>query len=265
MPSVVVEIEDRVCRVRLNRPEKLNALDDTVWAELHAGLSSLHERPDVRVAVITGEGRCFSAGADLGGFGAAAGEGHAGRPERPAWAERRHAMGRWQRLLDLLEAVPQVTVAGIHGHCIGGGALLAVGCDIRVVTGDCRVRIPELAIGIPLTWAGVPRLVREVGLPMARDMVMTGRVLDAGEALQCGFAQRRVDDLVGGLAGVVGELLAMPSGPLAMTRSMFAAIGRAEMGAVGWADADLLSWSLREPESRAAGQAYARGRRETPS
>ena len=252
MTAVLFEIEGGVGRIRLNRPEKLNALNDAVWQGLYDALIELQDRPDVPVVVITGEGRSFSAGADLSAFGG----GSSGRSEPPGWAVTRHAMGRWQRLLDLLEAIPQVTVAGVHGHCVGGAALLAVACDIRVAAPDCRVRIPELAIGIPLTWAGVPRLAREVGLPMARDLVMTGRELDAAEAAQCGFVQRVFEDLAAGLEGVVGELLAMPPGPLAMTRSVFAAMSRAAIGSTSWSDADLLSWSLREPESRAAAQEY---------
>src|SRR5579884_2336319 len=109
VPSVLFGIDDRVCRIRLNRPEKLNALNEEVRTGLHRGLSELQDRPDVSVVVITGGG---------------------------SWAARRHRMGGWQRLLDLLESVPQVTVAGIHGHCIGGAALLAVACDIRVAAED---------------------------------------------------------------------------------------------------------------------------------
>jgi enoyl-CoA hydratase/carnithine racemase len=250
--TVLFGIDDRVCRIRLNRPEKLNALNEVVWGELHRRLSELQDRPDVSLVVISGEGRSFSAGADLSSFGGAE------ESEQASWAVRRHGMGRWQRLLDLLESVPQVTVAGIHGHCVGGAALLAVACDIRLAAPDCLIRIPELAIGIPLTWAGVPRLAREVGLPMARDLVMTGREIGPREALSCGFVQRVVEDLEAGLAGVVSELLAMPPGALAMTRSVFAAISRAEVGSTGWADADVLSWSLREPESRSAAEEYGR-------
>jgi enoyl-CoA hydratase/carnithine racemase len=136
--------------------------------------------------------------------------------------------------------------------------LIAVSCDIRVASDDLAVQIPELKIGIPLTWAGIPRLVREVGLPMARDMVMTGRRLDATEAERCGFVQRVAsrDDVDAATDGLVGELLAMPVAPLAMTRAMFSAIGRERLGSAGWADADLLAWSLREPEGRQAAADY---------
>ncbi|MGH9047603.1 MAG: enoyl-CoA hydratase/isomerase family protein [Acidimicrobiales bacterium] len=253
MTTVAFEISNRVCHLRLSRPEKLNALNEAVREELHAHLSTLTDRPDVSVLVVSGEGRAFSAGADL-----------ATMPATPAasWAQRRHEAGGWQRLLELLEAVPQVTVASIQGYCIGGAALLGVACDLRIAAADVHVQIPELDIGIPLTWSGVPRLAREVGLPMARDLVMTGRTLNGEAALACGFVQRlvAVGELAAATDSLVAQLLAMSEAPLAMTRSMFSAISRDQSGAAGWADADLLAWSLAEGESREAAANYRRKR-----
>ena len=260
MGTVAAAAEGRVCRLRLNRPDRLNALNLDVYTELHAHLERLSNEPDISVVVLSGEGRAFSAGADLGGFTS----GTPAADKGPTWARRRHGMGIWQRLLDLLERIPQVTVASVHGHCVGGAALLAVACDIRIGADDLRVQIPELAIGIPLTWAGIPRLAREIGLPMARDIVMTGRRLDGPELLACGFVQRLVPagELAEATDRLVDELLAMPAGPLAITRSMFSAIGRDRLGAVAWADADILGWSLGEPESQAAAVEYTQRRAE---
>jgi enoyl-CoA hydratase/carnithine racemase len=252
---VVVDRAGEICRLRLNRPEKLNALSDEVRIALQEAFDALADDVSVRVVVLSGEGRCFSAGADLAS-GALAMESGA------TWTARRHTFGGWQRLLERIESVPQVTVASLHGHCIGGAALLAAACDLRIASDDLSVRIPELAIGIPLTWAGVPRLVREIGLPMARDLVMTGRTLDATAARTCGFIQRLVPaaDLEGATESLVQELLDMPAAPLAMTRSMFAAISRERLGSTGWADADLLAWSGRENESREAAASYVERR-----
>jgi enoyl-CoA hydratase/carnithine racemase len=254
MTAVTVETTGRVCRLTLNRPDKLNALNEDVRRGLHDALTELADQPDVSVVLIAGSGRAFSAGADL-----------AGQPpvdDAATWAARRHAMGAWQRLLDLLERVPQVTVASLHGHCIGGAVLLAAACDLRIADASLRVRIPELAIGLPLTWAGIPRLARELGLPIARDLVMTGRTLSGDEALQCGFVQRLVPagnaELAPATDALVDELLAMPPGPLALTRAMFAALGREQLGAAAWADADVLAWSSSEDEYRAAATSYVR-------
>ena len=249
--TVVVEPDGPVTRLRLERPEKLNALSDEVRGALADALTELEDRPEVRVVVLEGAGRAFSAGADLSG---------AAYPDLgDDWTTRRHLTGAWQRLLDQLGRIPQATVARLHGHVVGGAALLAAACDLRIAADDTRLRIPELAIGIPLTWAGVPLLVREVGLPLTRDWVMTGRAVEADELLRSGFATRVVpaaslDDAV---AACVAELVAMPPGPLAMTRSLTAAIGRhAPAMVAGWADPDLLAWSFREPEGRDAARSY---------
>lgn len=265
MSAVTVETEGAVRRLRLNRPHKLNALDTSIQTALRENLEQLADEPDIQVVVLSGEGRSFSAGVDLGAFSADDGDGQTRSTGRaPSWARRRHGSGAWQRLLDLLERVPQVTVASIHGHCVGGAVLLAAACDIRIGAEDLQVRIPELAIGIPLTWAGIPRLAREVGLPVARDLVMTGRVLDGPAALTHGFVQRLVPaaDLPAATDALVAELMAMPPGPLAMTKSMFAAISRDRLGPAAWADPDLLTWSVTEPESQAAAVAYVQRRKQ---
>jgi enoyl-CoA hydratase/carnithine racemase len=240
-----------VRRITLNRPEKLNALNDDVRHELHAALDAVAEDHDVRVVVLAGAGRCFSAGADL------ATSVTPGTGKRP-WADRRAAAGGWQRLLARLESLPQVTVASVHSHCVGGAALIAAGCDLRIAADDLAVSIPEVAIGIPLTWEGIPRLVREVGFPMARDLVMTGRRIDAAEAERCGFATRVVAaaELAAATDALVADLVQMPDAPLAMTKAMFGSMSRHALGTAGWADADLIMWSLREPESGEAAADY---------
>lgn len=251
--GVRVEIDGRVARLTLDRPERLNALDDGVRRAIRALLDDLEERPEVSVLVLAGAGRAFSAGADL--------KATSYPPPRTDedWVTRRHATGTWQRLLDQLGRIPQVTVAALHGHVVGGAALLAAACDIRIGADDTRLRIPELAIGIPLTWAGVPLLIREVGLPVARDWVMTCRPVGADELLRTGFVTRLVPaaGLDEAVEACIAELLVAPPGPLAMTRAMTAAIGRTTAAlATGWADADHQRWAFTEDEYREAARAY---------
>jgi enoyl-CoA hydratase/carnithine racemase len=254
--GVRIEQDGMVARITLCRPEQLNPLDDAVQRSLLAELQRLEERPDVRVVVLSGEGRAFSAGADL--------RRTAYPPLEGDWATRRHLTGTWQRLLATLQRIPQATVARLHGHVIGGAALLAVACDLRIGGSDTTVRIPELAIGIPLTWSGVPLLVREIGLPLTRDWVMTCRPVAGDELLRAGYLQRlaapgELDDEVN---RCIEQLLAVPPGPLAMTRAMTAAIGAsAPMMLAGWGDADLQQWSFTEQEYRDAARAYVSERR----
>jgi enoyl-CoA hydratase/carnithine racemase len=231
--------ETGVCRITLERPHKLNALDDATRADLHAALRDVAERDDIRVVVLAGAGRAFSAGADL-----------AERVELPPDPlARRRASGRWQRVLEDLERLPQVTVARLQSHVIGGAALLAAACDLRVAADDLSVAIPEVAIGIPLTWAGLPRLVREIGLPRTRELVMTGRRLGAAEAQAWGYVHRVVPaaELDAAVDALVAELLAQPAPALAMTVDALRALGRAlSAPETAWADPDLLRWSLRD-------------------
>lgn len=252
MSALVVSRSEGVCRVKLNRPEKLNALNEETRTELHGTFAKLAEDLEVRVVLLEGAGRSFSAGADL-------------TPALPdmvaagltSWVARRHAAGGWQRLLDLIESVPQVTVAKLHGHVVGGAALLAAACDIRVAADDAKIRIPEVALGIPLTWAGIPRLAREIGLPMARYLVMTGRTLTADEALRCGLIQQLVPstEIEAVTDALIQDLLAMPAAPLAMTRAATAAMGKA-FSLLGWADPDLANWVVQEPEALDAATRY---------
>jgi enoyl-CoA hydratase/carnithine racemase len=253
--SVVdVSIDGPVARLTLSRPSKLNALNEEVRRSLAAVLDDLEERPEVRVLVLAGAGRAFSAGADLSTT--------AYPPVEGDWTTRRHRTGTWQRLLERLDRVPQVSVARLHGHVVGGAALLAAACDIRVAADDTVVRIPELAIGVPLTWAGIPLLVREIGLPLARDWIMTCRAVAADELHRSGYAQRVVPaaELDAAVEACVNQLLAVPPGPLAMTRAMMSAIGRTSPAMVAaWGDADHQQWSFTEAEYRQAATAYIQG------
>ncbi|MBV8981747.1 MAG: enoyl-CoA hydratase/isomerase family protein, partial [Acidimicrobiia bacterium] len=183
-------------------------------------------------------------------------------PVEGDWSTRRHRTGTWQRLLEQLDRIPQVTVARLHGHVVGGAALLAAACDIRIAADDTVVRIPELAIGVPLTWAGIPLLVREIGLPLARDWIMTCRPVSGDELSRSGYAQRVVPaaELDGAVSECVDQLLAVPPGPLAMTRAMMSAIGRTSPAMVaGWGDADHQQWSFTESEYREAVTSYIQG------
>ncbi|MGY6501804.1 MAG: enoyl-CoA hydratase/isomerase family protein [Acidimicrobiales bacterium] len=253
--GVRVSEEGRVVRLTLTRPDRLNALDDDLRREIGAILHDLEDRPDLSVLVLAGEGRSFCAGADLRrtAYPEVAGD----------WATRRHRTGTWQRVLEQLDRVPQATVVRLQGHVVGGGALLAAACDIRIAADDVVVRIPELAIGMPLTWAGIPLLVREVGLPAARDWVMTCRAVGADELLRTGYAQRLATSgtLDAAVQECVDQLLAVPAGPLAMSRAMTSALSRSHPAMVaGWGDADHQHWAFTEDEYREAARRYVRSR-----
>lgn len=228
-----------VVRLTLTGPDRKNALGETVRRQLDETCRELRDRSDVRVLVLRGANGDLSGGADLT---------EEPGPNLPADA-RLHA-SRWNRLLDDLERLPQVTVAVLEGWVVGGAVLLAAACDLRLARTDARIRIPEVQVGLPLTWGGLPRLVREIGLSRTRDLVMSGRVLTGEEATSWGFAQRSAGpgDLEDQLDELLTQLTAADPTALAMTRASLQAIGRVTSAeATAWADPDLLAAFVRDP------------------
>lgn len=249
--DVIVTYGKEIVNIRFNRPKQLNALNENIRSVIAATLNELMERPDIRLLVFSGEGKSFCSGADLKTTSYPKVEGD--------WSTRRNRTATWQRLLEQLDRIPQVSIASIQGHVIGGGALLATACDFRVIARNTIFRIPELALGIPNVWNGTPLLAREVGLPVTRDWVMTARKVYADELMSAHWAQRCAEDGELGQATetLIGELLQMPAAPLALTRGMTSSLGRGKSGMqLGWADADLQQWALNEEEYHAAVEAY---------
>jgi len=259
-PGIKVVYEDSIVHLILNRPRQLNALNDEIRQVVATTLNDLMDRPEIRLLVLSGEGDSFCSGADLKTTSYPKVEGD--------WTTRRNRTATWQRVLEQLERIPQVTIASMQGHIVGGGALLATACDFRIIDQSAVLRIPELALGIPNVWNGTPLLAREIGLPTARDWVMTARRVEADELKQSGWAQRLVTTggLSSGTRALVEELLGIPPAALAMTRAMTSALGRSASGmSMGWADADLQQWALTEEEYQQAVRSYTRGIGSTPT
>jgi enoyl-CoA hydratase/carnithine racemase len=253
--SVRVSIDGAVAHLELARPEVLNALSVELLDEVVEVCRWLTGRAEVRVVVLRGQGRAFSAGADLSTFARlTATDGTA-----------RDAADAGDRAASAIEGLPQVTIAALHGRCVGGGVVLALACDLRFAAAGARFSIPEVDLGIPLAWGGIPRLLREVGPAVARDLVLTCREFGADDALRTGMISRVVaDDLLDAeVADVAASVAAKARLPVRATLDAVAAatgIGAPQ----GWSDADSLLAAVVDPESRAAGQRYLdqlRGRR----
>ncbi len=238
----------------LNRPEKLNPLSTGVLLGIETAARRFDEIDEVRVVVVEGRGRSFCAGADVSVFRGEPGEGVSVRDRADA--------GR--RMAEALEAMRPITVARIQGHCVGGGVVLAAGCDLRVAAESARFSIPEVALGIPLAWGGIPRLIREVGAPAARDLVMTCRSVGAHEAQRLGLVQRVVADeeLDRAVEEIVSELLDRPRLPLYQTKRAIDAVTAQMVGTDrAFADADALVSAIGDDESRDAARRYLEGLR----
>ncbi len=251
--TLVVSAEGARGRIVLDRPGRLNALSTRCLEELAAAAAWFDDRPDVKVVTVSGAGRAFTAGADLEAFTGAAG------------ADPRDAADAGRRMAEAIEGMRAVTIAALHGHCVGGGLVLAAACDLRVAAESVRFSIPEVDLGIPLAWGGVPRLVREIGPAATRDLVLTCRPFDATEARALGFVTRVVpdDELADAVDRLADELAAKSTYTL---RATLAAVDAAAEALVptgtAWSDADALMTALHDPESREVARRYlaARGR-----
>lgn len=166
-------MSDQVLVVRIGRPEKRNAIDAATAARLHDDFVAFEQDDNLRVAVLTGDERAFCAGADLTSLPRL-------RPSGPLGPTR----------LQLSKPV----IAAIEGWCVAGGLELAVWCDLRVAGESARFGCLERRWGVPLIDGGTQRLPRIVGLGRALDLILTGREVDAGEALAMGLVNRVVAD-----------------------------------------------------------------------
>jgi len=176
--TLTVEIKEGIGRLRLNQPEKLNPLGTNTLQEIVEATGWFDER-NAPVVIISGEGRAFSSGFDLREF-------INGNPEGPNGP----AVGK--QMADAIENMQAVAIAAVHGHCVGGGVVLVGACDLRIAAANTVFSIPEVDLGIPLAWGGIPRLVREIGPAMTRELVMTCRPFNAEEAKTIGFVNRVV-------------------------------------------------------------------------
>jgi enoyl-CoA hydratase len=179
--NLLVSVADGVADVVLNRPEVRNAIDKAMIDDLHRALDDLGARDDVAAVVLSGAGgKAFAGGADIGQL----------RARKSAEA----LMAINARLFHRLEEFPLPTVAAITGYALGGGCELAMACDVRVAGKSAKLGQPEVALGIIPAAGGTQRLPRLVGLGRAKELIFTGRIVDAAEAERIGLVNFVVDD-----------------------------------------------------------------------
>lgn len=177
MSAINLEKKGRIATVRMSRPDKLNAMDAGVLDELEAIIDKINRDPDVVAVILTGEGKAFVAGADISELQKL--DGKTGREK----------MRRGQGLFDKIEQSPKVWIAAINGFALGGGLELALACDIRLASENARLGQPEVNLGIIPGYGGTQRLVRNTGLGWANYIILSGRILTAGEAVYTGLIQ----------------------------------------------------------------------------
>jgi enoyl-CoA hydratase len=174
---------DRVAVLLLDRAERLNALSSAAAADLAAAVADVESDPEVGAIVVAGAGRCFSAGADIAEL-----EGLDGPPAFAAFVTR------LEGALSALARSPLPSVAAVHGVALGGGLELALACDLRIAESTARLGMPEIKLGLLPAAAGTARLTRMLPPAIAKQMLLTGEPLAAGEAHRLGLVNEVVDD-----------------------------------------------------------------------
>ncbi len=196
-------LDGGIADVRLNRPDKMNALDGAMFQGIVDAGEALKGNHAVRVVVLSGEGRGFCAGLDFSSFQAMAGGGGGERPaEEPAAADVSSGiMSTGERITHLGQQAAWVwqelevpVIAAIHGPALGGGIQIALGADLRIVAPDAKLSVLESRWGLIPDMTGTAMLPRLVGLEMAKDLTFTGRMVSGEEAVRIGLASRLADD-----------------------------------------------------------------------
>lgn len=178
--TIIYDKRDGIAHIRLNRSHVHNAFNVAMRDDLYQALQSVRDDPEVRVAVVSGEGPSFCAGADLTEFGTA-----------PSPTIAREV--RWERdVWGLFLGLPKPVIAAIHGYCIGSGVEIAMLCDFRIAGDDASFSMPEVALGLVPAAGGTQTLPRTVGVPAALDLLLTSRQVDAAEALHLGLVSKVV-------------------------------------------------------------------------
>jgi len=231
-----LDIDGRLAVVRLNRPAARNALSQTLMRELTGCARDLAERTDIDVVLLTGGDLCFSAGVDL--------------KDARSWADeslslvaRREIASLGYRMCKAWEEIPQVSIAAIEGYAVGGGLALTLACDWRVAADDTFVSLPEIALGIPLTWGTIARLTTLLGPARAKRLAILCERVPAAEALAIGLVDYTAPAgrALTKAREVAARTLAMPAAAVRMSKESVNAVATALNHASGYMAHDQLA------------------------
>jgi enoyl-CoA hydratase len=183
--DIIYEKKENIAIIKLNRPEVLNAVRDSLWREIEKAVADVQRDESVRVLIFTGEGRAFSVGADIKELGQLF-------DQEVNLFDMRTSFVRMQQVTKTLIEMPKPTIAAVNGYALGAGAELAILCDIRIASDKARIGFPEVKVGLYETNGVTHILPRLVGLGKAKELMMIGEFIDAEEARRIGLVEKVV-------------------------------------------------------------------------
>jgi enoyl-CoA hydratase len=205
---LLLEISDRIATVTINRPDKLNALNDAMMREIGAIMDELTANKDVGAIIITGAGRAFVAGADISRLAAA------------ATGDLEIFARRGQGVFRKIELSAKPVIAAVNGFALGGGCELALACHVRIASTLAKFGLPEVKLGLIPGYGGTQRLPRLVGRGQALQMILTGEPIDGAGAVRVGLANAVVEpDALAGAARAMAAAM-LKNAPIAMARAI---------------------------------------------
>ncbi len=184
--TIEKDVENKIAKIIINRPQRLNALSLNTIDELSEALRELENDEDVRVVIITGAGRAFSAGLDL--------QMVMQEPDALIPSNAMMLSAKGQQVFTQIERFPKPVIAAINGYAFGGGCELALACDFRIIKKGAQIGLTELGLGIIPGWGGTQRLTKIVGIAKAKELIMLAKRLDADEAERIGLVNKAVDE-----------------------------------------------------------------------
>jgi enoyl-CoA hydratase len=203
-----LDVADEIATLTVNRPDKLNALNDATIDELGRAIDEVRSRDDISGLIVTGAGRAFIAGADISEL--------AGKSAETAKALSR----KGQEIFRRFETSPKPVIAAVNGFALGGGCELALACHIRIASDKAKFGQPEVKLGTIPGYGGTQRLARLLGKGRATQLILTAEMIDAQEAWRIGLVNKvvSVEELPGAALDMMKQILA--NGPLAIARSI---------------------------------------------
>ncbi|MFC1885846.1 enoyl-CoA hydratase/isomerase family protein [Thermodesulfobacteriota bacterium] len=253
--TILVEKKDITAVITLNRPAKLNAMNAQMLGEIGQVLAELREDTATRFVILTGAGKSFSAGADLGVRGATPPEG--AQIDSRALEPRLSQMASHDRIRAYLN-LEQITIAAVHGYCLGAGLVFAMESDFIIAAEDALLGVPETNIGSLYTWGSSARLSRLVGPMWAKHMIMTCQNVTGKEAVSIGLAVQTVpqDKLMDAAFELVDKIASKSPTAVRLTKKLVNAYTAAGRGDLYVVEPELVEWSNFSGDSMEGRKAF---------